>query len=59
MSADTAEGREADKKETLDAIAGVIMRRAGWAEAPALALAEDIYNAEPLRCDFDCDHCRE
>lgn len=59
MSANTPEDREAEKKEALDAMTEMIAEYTGWSQAPARNLAELIYNAEPLRCDFDCDHCRE
>jgi hypothetical protein len=50
----------ADYQTTLDAIEAVIRERAGWSNDRAVSsLAQQILAAEPDRCDFDCDGCRE
>jgi hypothetical protein len=59
MSADTEEGRAQELGAALDAIQEVLMAQGGMHSGPARMLAAAIFTAQPLRCDFDCDHCRE
>lgn len=60
MSADTEEQREADLRDEEDAIMRVLLENVRFVHVrEALALAKKIRAAEPDRCDFDCDRCRE
>lgn len=59
MSADTPEGRAQERTDALDAIQEQLMTRAGMDSGPARDLADRILLAQPPRCDFDCDQCRE
>ena len=47
------------KERTITAIQKTIQEHAAWSEVAAGRLAEIIYEAEPPRCDWDCDHCRD
>lgn len=46
-------------EETVAALLPVFMARTAWAEAPARRVVEALVAAMPMRCDFDCDGCRE
>lgn len=49
-----------DKEATIVAIQKAVQEHAGWSsEVASRRLAERIYDAEPPRCDWDCDHCRD
>jgi hypothetical protein len=51
--------QETDRQSTITAIADVLENRAAYNRRAAMSLATAIYDNEPQRCDFDCDHCRD
>lgn len=46
-------------EETVAALLPVFMERTAWGEPAARGVVEALVAAMPMRCDFDCDHCRE